>query len=93
VLDLGAGLLLEVFLDGSDINLGPNLGAGLDRDHAGRRAGTLRVEAGDAGVGVRAAEKRGVDHSGPLHVVGVASGPGDHAWIFAPLDARADQTA
>ena len=47
--------------------------AGHHRDHAGERLGTAGVDAGDAGVGVRAAQKPAVGHPVQAEIAGELS--------------------
>src|SRR3546814_6184156 len=70
--------------------VGSHVGAGEDRDDAGRLLGCGLVDALDPGVGVRRAHKISVDLPGAVDVVGEAALAGEKAEIFLALDAGAD---
>ena len=56
----------------------------------GRAAAALGADGCDARVGVRAPEKRGVQHAGQLHVVEEAALPAQEARVLAPWHGRAE---
>jgi len=65
--------------------------AGVDSEDARQGGGTGGVDGEDAGVGVRAAQDRGVGHIGEGDIVQVAAGAGDQAVVFLAFDALADE--
>ncbi len=67
-----------------------DVGAGVDRDHAGRALRRTQVDAGDPRVGVGAPEDRRVGEPGKLDVVGVGCGAGDESGVLPPLDRGAE---
>ena len=65
--------------------------AGQHRGHAVHQTRCGGVDLGNARVCVRAAEKRRMEQAGRRVVVDVRAPAGEQAFVFAPLDARADQ--
>ena len=66
------------------------LGAGHDAEHAGQRLGLRLVDAHDAGVGMGAAQHRGMRHVGQHYVVRISAGAGEQAGVLHPLHAVPD---
>ena len=64
--------------------------AGHDAEDAGERTRGRRIDAADAGVGVRRAHERGVGAAGDLDVVDEPSLPGEEAGVLDPLDPLSD---
>ena len=64
---------------------------GDDGVHARHLHGGRDVDAGDAGMGERAAHEGGVQQARPLEVVDVATPPGEDAGVLDPLDADAGE--
>ena len=61
------------------------------RDHARHLAGGADVDAGDRGAGEVAAEERGVQRAGDLHVVDVEAVTGEEALVLLARDGLADE--
>ena len=70
--------------------VGSKLGAGQDRDNAGRGGGRLGVDRFDFRVRVRGTEKVGVGLPGPVDVVGIVALAGDETLIFLAAHRNAD---
>ena len=87
----GAGLHAPVVLEDSAIGLAEPRGvtAGQHARHAGRASCISGVDPDDAGVSVRAAHERDVDHARQRHVVHVAATAGEQARVVAAPGARA----
>jgi hypothetical protein len=66
--------------------------AGEDAQHAGRGGGGRGVQAFDAGVGIRAAQKVGMGLALQRDVVGVLALAGEEAAVFTAFDRLADET-
>src|SRR5262249_35439671 len=66
------------------------VGAGVDREHAGRFLRSVGLDRLDLRVRVRRAQEIRVRLVGELDVVGVLAGAGEEAGVFLALDARAD---
>jgi hypothetical protein len=64
--------------------------AGQDRLDAGRSSGRVGVDAADAGVGVRAAHERGVQHLRLSQIADVGAAPQHELPRLAGADRRAD---
>ena len=60
----------------------PEVGGGVDRDDAGKRAGLVGVDPGDAGMRRGRAHHGQVQHPGQGDVVGPAGAPGDEAGVL-----------
>ena len=69
-----------------------DVSAGVDGEHARRGFGRVGVDAGDARVGVGAAQDGRVDHAGQLDVVGVGGLTGDQARVLASPDAGSENS-
>ena len=67
-----------------------DLGAGHDGCDPGQGLGAAHVDRFDPGVGVRAAQRRGVQHVRQHDVVDVAALAGEQARVLDPLHALAD---
>ena len=65
---------------------------GIDSDDAGRRFRRAGVDAADPRMGERAAHDRHMQGPRQLDVIGIARIPGDQTRVFAPADARAEDS-
>src|SRR6516225_4248153 len=70
--------------------IGSHIFAGIDRNDTRRRDSGRNVDAGNAGVRVRAAQDVSVELTRAVDVVGIGALSGNKAVIFEPLDRRSD---